>query len=636
MRSTPRAFERRAAQDRQTIRTWFDSYAQTVAEKQVKLENTWNSDETGFRVGVFEGRFVWCYCDIETLFQSDPDHRALVTVTETCSAAGQTIPPFIIMAGVNLSVKHIMNSLESGTRLCTSENGWTDDLIALDWLKHFIEHTKPAAEGEYRLLLIDNHGSHLTFPFWQRCEAARIILFPLPPHTTHKLQPLDVGVFSAYKAAHQRDLGRQIEAGAVDYDRVEFLDGLKNMRRRAFKVSTLKSAWAKCGLAPFDPDVVLDNLEDPLTSAKSAAVITRKVGYIPNASEQQRSIERRAGFLSSVFDDDGEPSLFRPFTTPSPPLLAQDWANVATPSLDLKEIIPLEDWLEDRLYSLVDSGRPPSPRMIRVFSKIKKASHAAILAGATAIESLRRHREEEVARKQRNSFNRLVTKIGPITVDDARLRAINDEGARLALQRKERNRLRGKDLKTANRLFRRWLRDYKRAEIKRLKQKRAGMRADGARRKDITNECRTLELGLKNESFLIAKYWQQRRERHNRYHELYQVALADARAQSVRPNDVSLPPNWQPAELLEPYTPWQMTARDEGTVRKVIRFFWREKYGPSRPFDVALPGLYTEETFEISSPECTDNETGASTDEASDGVADETESITDFMIDPAL
>ncbi|KAL8377084.1 hypothetical protein RB595_007971 [Gaeumannomyces hyphopodioides] len=275
-RGTPRAVQRRAAQDRAVLREWFDAYKLCVDTHSISDENSWNSDEAGFRVGVFDGNLVWCYLDIEVWFQSDPDRRSLVTVIETCSAAGFTIPPFVIMAGVNINGKHVQNSLDPGTVLTTSESGWTDDLVALEWLDHFLENTKPSAPTDYRLLLIDNHGSHLTFPFWKKCQRAKVVLFPLPPHTTHKLQPLDVGIFSAYKRAHQTDLSRQIELGAADYDRPEFLDGLKNMRRRAFKVSTVKSAWAKCGLSPFNPQVVLDNLEDPLTSAKSEAVMTQK------------------------------------------------------------------------------------------------------------------------------------------------------------------------------------------------------------------------------------------------------------------------------------------------------------------------------------------------------------------------
>ncbi|PCH38502.1 hypothetical protein WOLCODRAFT_66605, partial [Wolfiporia cocos MD-104 SS10] len=41
----------------------------------------------------------------------------------------------------------------------------------------------------------DGHGSHTTKCMVELAIANNIHLFCLPPHMTHKLQPLDVGVF---------------------------------------------------------------------------------------------------------------------------------------------------------------------------------------------------------------------------------------------------------------------------------------------------------------------------------------------------------------------------------------------------------------------------------------------------------
>ena len=52
--------------------------------------------------------------------------------------------------------------------------------------------------GKPILLVLDGHGSHDTLPIIDLALSHGIIIFCLPPHTTHKLQPLDVGVFGLH------------------------------------------------------------------------------------------------------------------------------------------------------------------------------------------------------------------------------------------------------------------------------------------------------------------------------------------------------------------------------------------------------------------------------------------------------
>ena len=69
-----------------------------------------------------------------------------------------------------------------------SESGWVDTDLFLAWLqKIFIKHC-----GMQRpvVLFMDGHASHVNIHVIDLCRANDIILFCLPPHTTHALQPL--------------------------------------------------------------------------------------------------------------------------------------------------------------------------------------------------------------------------------------------------------------------------------------------------------------------------------------------------------------------------------------------------------------------------------------------------------------
>ena len=150
--------------------------------------------------------------------------------------------------------------------------------------------------------MLDNYGSHLTEEFFLHCFQAKITILPLPPHTTHKLQPLDVGVFQPYKHFHQADVLKLVNYGVINYGKLDFLNGLTHIRRRALKKSTILSAWEKCGLSPWNPAVVLDCLEDPINSARNSAVFSTKRGYIAPeakhflAQEDPSTVQLRAQF----------------------------------------------------------------------------------------------------------------------------------------------------------------------------------------------------------------------------------------------------------------------------------------------------------------------------------------------------
>lgn len=162
----------------------------------------------------------------------------------------------------------------------TSPKGWMTDQLALEWLQHFERNTRPANADEKRVLLMDNHESHTTKEFVGFCISHNIHLFPLPPHSTHILQPLDVGVFSPYKHWHEEVLRREVADGAFDFDKSDFLANLQEVRNRTFKKSTILSAWEKAGLFPFDPTKVLDQLQDALSSLTNKVDQKPLPGYI--------------------------------------------------------------------------------------------------------------------------------------------------------------------------------------------------------------------------------------------------------------------------------------------------------------------------------------------------------------------
>jgi DDE superfamily endonuclease len=80
--------------------------------------------------------------------------------------------------------------------------------------------------GRNELLLMDGYGSHNTFECVIYAKSHGIHLYYLPPHTTHFLQPLDVGCFQPLKHHHGRALNLTARYLEKEFIRTEFLVAL--------------------------------------------------------------------------------------------------------------------------------------------------------------------------------------------------------------------------------------------------------------------------------------------------------------------------------------------------------------------------------------------------------------------------
>jgi hypothetical protein len=114
------------------------------------------------------------------------------------------------------------------------------------------------------MLYIDGHSSHCTIDFLQYVEDHDIIIYLLLPHTTYLIQPCDVGLFQPYKHHYGKAVVRAYNNSCFDFDKMSFLDAIHLVRLQAMKTTTIKHAWACCGLRPYDPDVVCSKLEQAL------------------------------------------------------------------------------------------------------------------------------------------------------------------------------------------------------------------------------------------------------------------------------------------------------------------------------------------------------------------------------------
>jgi len=180
-------------------------------------------------------------------------------VTAVCAvnATGVYAPPMLIYPRRRHSC-----ALEAdgprGTLYRCSKNGWINEDLFVDWLKHFADFTKPS-ENEPILLILDNHSSHISLRAYEFCKSNNIVMLSLPPHGSHRIQPLDVSIYGPFKTAFKQEcnlfiknqLGKKITQ-----------NDLASLFRKAFqKIATIPKAeagFAATGIYPLNPDVFTD------------------------------------------------------------------------------------------------------------------------------------------------------------------------------------------------------------------------------------------------------------------------------------------------------------------------------------------------------------------------------------------
>ena len=130
-------------------------------------------------------------------------------------------------------------------------------------LQYFIDHTKNKRWRVWLLLIIDGYGSHMTIPFHNLATENKIVLFRLPPHSTHLTQPLDVGVFQPFKHYHTDAIDKAVRLGDEKFGKLEFLAAFQSFRNQTFKPITIRHAFKSTGLVTLIPTLSLRNPSSP-------------------------------------------------------------------------------------------------------------------------------------------------------------------------------------------------------------------------------------------------------------------------------------------------------------------------------------------------------------------------------------
>ncbi|KMQ85085.1 jerky-like protein [Lasius niger] len=138
------------------------------------------------------------------------------------------------------------------------ESGWMNGDIFLQWLQNFKQHVQPSKENPI-LLILDGHASHKELTVIEYARKNHIYMLSTPPHTTHKLQPLDRTFFKPFKSAYASAsavwMRQNPGARITDYDIAALVD---SSFTKAARLEIAQNGFKCTKIYPFNREIFSD------------------------------------------------------------------------------------------------------------------------------------------------------------------------------------------------------------------------------------------------------------------------------------------------------------------------------------------------------------------------------------------
>ena len=145
-----------------------------------------------------------------------------------------------------------------------SESGWTDREQAAQWISNVfipcarskvVDITKPI------ILTIDGHDSHecldIKHAVYESQGDATVIVFAFPSKCTHKVQPLDVGIFNHTQQAWKK-ICDDLVARNKPMTRYTVIPEYMRMQRGFLTSHLIKNSLKATGISPLNPNIFTD------------------------------------------------------------------------------------------------------------------------------------------------------------------------------------------------------------------------------------------------------------------------------------------------------------------------------------------------------------------------------------------
>jgi len=247
------------------IASWFHVLEHAITFQSITPANLYNMDETGLQENFTR---AWKVIGSSKLTlgayeQAQAGATSWTTIIEAISAEGVRVDPAVIFKGENVMKSWIGKPLPKHWFFSASKSGWTNISMTSEWLERiFLPRTKPSRVTDWRLLVLDGQATHTPSDFRQKAWENKVALLFLPANTSHRLQPLHVGVFGPLKTFYSDLVSRVMQESITGPKSKQFfLKYYVEASALAFSPKNIRSGFRATGIWPYMPSKVLQEVE---------------------------------------------------------------------------------------------------------------------------------------------------------------------------------------------------------------------------------------------------------------------------------------------------------------------------------------------------------------------------------------
>ena len=255
----PTSFARAQGFSKARVAEFYKLLGETYDRFEWQPDRIFNVDETG--VSTVQGkasRVLSVRGKRQVGALKSAERGSNVTVCCTMSASGTFLLPVIIIPRKKIRPE-LQDAAPPGSLIAHQENGWMDSNLFVKYLEHFVRHVRPSTSSKV-LLILDGHHTHKTVAAVDFCKQHGIVLLCLPPHTTHKLQPLDVSFFKSFNHHYDKAIENWLRSHP---GRVVTIYQIPHLINEAFGKSAVvgiaHNGFRRTGIYPFNDSIFRDD-----------------------------------------------------------------------------------------------------------------------------------------------------------------------------------------------------------------------------------------------------------------------------------------------------------------------------------------------------------------------------------------